>query len=137
MATNHKPVIKGTDYGIWRRIKLIPFTTRIPEEKQDKYLERKLKAEASGILNRLLEGARRWASEGLNTPPVITGSPGRAYYAILPTVLYRAGKCYGMRRICGNGGQAVGRYAPPSVCLSGEAGGGVRGLPGTEPDADP
>ena len=26
MATNHKPVIKGTDHGIWRRIKLIPFT---------------------------------------------------------------------------------------------------------------
>ncbi len=35
MATNHKPVIKGTDHGIWRRIKLIPFTTRIPDEKQD------------------------------------------------------------------------------------------------------
>ena len=31
MATNHKPVIKGTDHGIWRRLKLIPFTTRIPE----------------------------------------------------------------------------------------------------------
>jgi putative DNA primase/helicase len=42
-------VIKGTDYGIWRRIKLIPFTTRIPEERQDKYLEEKLRAEASGI----------------------------------------------------------------------------------------
>ncbi|GHU12348.1 hypothetical protein FACS1894161_0380 [Spirochaetia bacterium] len=56
MATNHKPVIKGTDHGIWRRIKLIPFTNRIPEEKQDKNLEEKLRAEASGILNWLLEG---------------------------------------------------------------------------------
>ena len=56
MATNHKPKIKGTDYGIWRRIKLIPFTNRIPEEKQDKHLEGKLKKEASGILNWLLEG---------------------------------------------------------------------------------
>jgi putative DNA primase/helicase len=55
-------------------IKLIPFTTRIPEEKQDKYLERKLKDEASGILNWLLEGARWWAAEGLNTPPVITSA---------------------------------------------------------------
>lgn len=25
MATKHKPVIRGTDVGIWRRIKLIPF----------------------------------------------------------------------------------------------------------------
>jgi putative DNA primase/helicase len=71
MATNHKPVIKGTDYGIWRRIKLIPFTTRIPEEKQDKELEGKLKAEASGILNWLLEGTARWKVERLKAPPDI------------------------------------------------------------------
>ncbi|MDR0794924.1 MAG: hypothetical protein LBE79_02545 [Tannerella sp.] len=68
MATNHKPVIKGTDHGIWRRIRLIPFTTRITEEKQDKHLELKLRAEASGILNWLLEGAKRWQKEGLKTP---------------------------------------------------------------------
>jgi putative DNA primase/helicase len=71
MATNHKPVIKGTDYGIWRRIKLIPFTTRIPEEKQDKRLEYKLKTEASGILNWLLEGTARWQREGLVVPAAI------------------------------------------------------------------
>jgi len=71
MATNHKPVIKGTDHGIWRRIKLVPFTTRIPEEKQDKNLEEKLKAEASGILNWLLEGTARWRREGLKAPPAI------------------------------------------------------------------
>jgi len=71
MATNHKPVIKGTDHGIWRRIKLIPFTNRIPEEKQDRRLEEKLKAEASGILNWLLEGTARWKKEGLNAPQAI------------------------------------------------------------------
>jgi putative DNA primase/helicase len=71
MATNHKPVIKGTDHGIWRRIKLIPFTTTIPEEKQDKSLEAKLKQEASGILNWLLEGTERWRREGLIAPPTI------------------------------------------------------------------
>jgi putative DNA primase/helicase len=74
MATNHKPVIKGTDYGIWRRIKLIPFTTRIPEEKQDRQLEEKLKGEASGILNWLLEGAIRWTQERLKTPQIITNA---------------------------------------------------------------
>ena len=68
MATNHKPVIKGTDYGIWRRINLIPFTIRIPKEKQDKELELKLREEASGILNWLLEGTVRWLKEKLNAP---------------------------------------------------------------------
>jgi putative DNA primase/helicase len=72
MATNHKPVIKGTDYGIWRRIKLIPFTTTIAKEHQDKRLEEKLTGEGPGILNWLLEGARRWCVEGLATPEVIT-----------------------------------------------------------------
>jgi putative DNA primase/helicase len=71
MATNHKPVIKGTDHGIWRRIKLIPFTQRIPEEKQDKHLELKLREEASGILNWLLEGMATWRQERLKTPKAV------------------------------------------------------------------
>jgi putative DNA primase/helicase len=71
MATNHKPIIKGTDHGIWRRIKLIPFLTRIEEENQDKHLEQKLMLEGPGILNWLIEGARRWCNEGLKTPPII------------------------------------------------------------------
>jgi putative DNA primase/helicase len=74
MATNHKPVIKGTDHGIWRRIKLIPFTTRIEEENQDKHLERKLMQEGSGILNWLIEGAKRWCDEGLKTPNVVVNA---------------------------------------------------------------
>ena len=71
MATNHKPVIKGTDHGIWRRIKLIPFTTRIEEEKQDKHLEQKLMQEGPGILNWLLEGSMRWCNEGLRAPRIV------------------------------------------------------------------
>jgi putative DNA primase/helicase len=72
MATNHKPVIKGTDHGIWRRIKLIPFTTTIAEEKQDKHLEEKLLEEKSGILNWLLAGTGMWCEKGLATPQAIT-----------------------------------------------------------------
>jgi putative DNA primase/helicase len=71
MASNHKPVIKGTDHGIWRRIKLIPFTTTISEENMDKSLEQKLMEEKSGILNWLIEGALRWQKEGLNTPSIV------------------------------------------------------------------
>jgi len=71
MVTNHKPVIKGTDHGIWRRIKLILFTTRIEDKNQDKELENKLKNESSGILNWLLEGKARWKHERLQAPDII------------------------------------------------------------------
>jgi putative DNA primase/helicase len=74
MATNHKPLIRGNDYGIWRRIMLIPFTTRIPPEKQDKHLDKKLAAERPGILNWLIEGARRWYAEGLAPPKEVSGA---------------------------------------------------------------
>ena len=35
MATNHKPTIRGTDLGIWSRIRLIPFKVQIPDERID------------------------------------------------------------------------------------------------------
>jgi putative DNA primase/helicase len=65
------PFIKGTDHGIWRRLKLIPFTTLITEERMDKHLEQKLLEEKSGILNWLIEGVLRWRKEGLNTPATV------------------------------------------------------------------
>ncbi|NPV50685.1 MAG: hypothetical protein HPY60_05750 [Candidatus Methanofastidiosum sp.] len=68
LVANNKPIIKGGDYAIWRRIRLIPFNVKIPEEKKDKELGKKLKAELPGILNWALEGCRRWQSEGLKTP---------------------------------------------------------------------
>ena len=39
-GTNHKPVIRGTDPAIWRRIRLVPFDVTIPEAERDKNLSR-------------------------------------------------------------------------------------------------
>lgn len=65
MATNHKPKISGGDNGIWRRIKLIPFSVSIPAEKRDRHLTEKLMAKNSGILSWLLEGYHMLEKEGL------------------------------------------------------------------------
>lgn len=67
-ATNYKPNIKGGDNGIWRRVKLIPFTYVIPKEDVDYYLEDKLLLEMSGILNWALEGCLKWQKERLIEP---------------------------------------------------------------------
>ena len=68
IATNHKPIIRGSDYAIWRRIRLIPFEVIFPPEKQNRRLPEKLHAELPGILNWAIEGCLEWQSDGLNDP---------------------------------------------------------------------
>lgn len=68
IATNHKPVIRGTDVGIWRRIRLIPFEVNIPKEKVDKNLKYKLREEMPQILRWAVEGCMMYAKEGLDMP---------------------------------------------------------------------
>jgi putative DNA primase/helicase len=65
MAVNHKPHIRGTDTGIWRRIRLIPFSVEIPEHKQDRQLQEKLLKEAPGILAWAVQGCLAWQEHGL------------------------------------------------------------------------
>jgi len=71
LTTNHRPKITGTDHAIWRRIRLIPFTVTIPEEKRDPKLSSILMGELPGILNWALEGFKQWQEQGLNPPRCI------------------------------------------------------------------
>jgi len=73
---NHKPKVKGDDDGIWRRIKLIPFTVQITADERDEHLGDKLAMEASGILNWILQGLRSWRADGLNEPKEISEAGG-------------------------------------------------------------
>lgn len=71
ISGNHKPTVRGTDTGIWRRLRLVPFTTRIPEDKKDPELAEKLIHELPGILNWAIEGCRQWQDKGLVTPQCV------------------------------------------------------------------
>lgn len=68
MATNHKPIIRGTDTGIWRRIHLVPFGVQIPESKVDRSLPLKLRKELPAILKWAVDGYALYKSEGLRLP---------------------------------------------------------------------
>lgn len=65
---NHKPQIRGTDEGIWRRLHLVPFSVTIPEDERDPHLPERLKTELSGILRWAVEGCLAWQREGLKPP---------------------------------------------------------------------
>jgi len=68
IGVNSKPEIQGLDEGIWRRIRLIPFEVKIPREKVDKNLPKKLRGELPGILNWAIEGCLKWQKDGLGEP---------------------------------------------------------------------
>lgn len=65
---NHKPVIRGTDHAIWRRVRLIPFAVTISDNEKDDTLLEKLKLELPGILRWAVDGCIAWQREGLKPP---------------------------------------------------------------------
>jgi hypothetical protein len=85
LLTNHKPRVRGTDEGIWRRPRLEPFGVcfwnpadpnnhgkGLPESlKQDKRLPDKLRAEYPGILAWLVRGCLDWQRDGLALPDAV------------------------------------------------------------------
>ena len=68
LAANHKPTIGGSDHGIWRRIRLVPFTVTIPEHERDPRLTQKLAEELPGILAWAVRGCLAWRENGLGVP---------------------------------------------------------------------
>jgi len=70
--TNHKPAIRDTDHGIWRRVRLIPWDWKVPPERKNPRLMEDLEKEASGILNWMLHGCQEWQNTGLEPPEEVT-----------------------------------------------------------------
>lgn len=80
-STNHRPEIRGTDRGIWRRIQLTAFEqtfwdadkgeTGEPHLRANKTLADELRAELPGILNWAVQGCLQWQAGGLQAPLAI------------------------------------------------------------------
>jgi putative DNA primase/helicase len=68
---NAKPQVSGTDEGIWRRVRLIPFTVTIPEDEVDPRLPEKLEEELDGILAWAVRGCLEWQRQELGMPEEI------------------------------------------------------------------
>ena len=90
LLTNYKPIIKGQDNGIWRRVLLMPYLARFgsPEEVaagwahfvKDTRVAERLKTELQGVLTWIVEGARAWFQDGLQPPDAVLAA-SRDYQA--------------------------------------------------------
>jgi putative DNA primase/helicase len=72
LAANHKPIIRGGDHAIWRRIKLIPFNVTFFAREMDHTLPERLRSEYPGIFAWAVAGCREWHQHGLKPPKEIT-----------------------------------------------------------------
>lgn len=68
LSTNHRPTVKGTDNGVWRRLRLVPFTQTFGGDREDRTLPDRLRAESEGILAWLVRGCLAWLHDGEQTP---------------------------------------------------------------------
>lgn len=68
IACNYKIVVRGTDKGIWRRQRLIPFTADFEGANDDKERREKLRQEYPKILGWIVKGCLKWQKEGLESP---------------------------------------------------------------------
>ena len=72
LQSNHKPVITGTDHGIWRRVRFIPWLYTFSDAEINKrWAQEEVEAEGPGILNWALKGCLEYQRIGLAEPEVV------------------------------------------------------------------
>jgi putative DNA primase/helicase len=76
LVSNHRPIVSGTDTGIWRRLRIIPFNARIATERQDNRLTEKLREEWPAILKWMVGGCLEWQRIGLSDPDEVLDATG-------------------------------------------------------------
>ncbi len=93
LATNHLPNVRGTDNGIWRRVKLIPFKASFDGKGQDTKLREKLDSEISGILNWMIDGYAMYIFEGMAEPAVVSSARSQYQEEMNPVQQFVEDEC--------------------------------------------
>ncbi|WP_310644933.1 phage/plasmid primase, P4 family [Burkholderia cenocepacia] len=77
MPTNHRPIVKGDDHAIWRRLMLVPFTRnfdRDPDIVKDPGRAQRIAAELAGVLTWCVRGAIAYQQHGLKPPKTVAAA---------------------------------------------------------------
>jgi putative DNA primase/helicase len=103
MAVNNKPVITDSNYGIWRRVRLVPFLvnldTTLGEKKIEDYADILFEKEGDLIFRWMLQGYEEYKRDGLKSPPSVDEAT-KQYKSESNTVFLFAGD---MLKVEGNG----------------------------------
>jgi putative DNA primase/helicase len=107
VCCNHRPIVRGTDNGIWRRLRLVPFEVVFAPEQQDKTLPDRLRKELHGVLTWCVRGCLEWQARGMQEPAdVLAATVGyrdeqdvlgdffEGHCIIEPTATVSAGRLY-------------------------------------------
>ncbi|MGI5185370.1 DNA primase family protein [Dactylosporangium sp. CA-152071] len=65
---NHRPVATSGGPAFWRRLRLLPFTHSVPQDRQDPHLPERLQQEAPAILAWIVQGAVAYLRDGTGEP---------------------------------------------------------------------
>jgi putative DNA primase/helicase len=97
LSANERPAVPERTVGIWRRIRLLPFTVSF-RGRENRALPGLLAAEAPGILTWLLAGVQAWLDDGLGMVPAVAEATAAyqaeedAYFAFFHDVLVPASR---------------------------------------------
>jgi putative DNA primase/helicase len=107
VSCNHRPIVRGTDNGIWRRLRLVPFEVVFSAEQQDKTLPDKLRKELTGVLMWCVRGCLEWQAKGMQEPADVLAATSQyrdeqdvlgdffeSHCIIEPTATVSAGRLY-------------------------------------------
>jgi P4 family phage/plasmid primase-like protien len=86
LITNHEPSVQGVDEAIWTRVRKIPFKVCFTV-REDFHLQRRLGAEAEGVLRWMVDGSRRWFQTGFGPLPKAVASATSEYRSEQNTLL--------------------------------------------------
>lgn len=107
LRVNEKPVIRDEGHGMWRRIKLVPFSRTFPV---DTSLAAILAAEAPGILQWAVQGCREWQRDGLPEPSVVQASTAEYRSENDPLTTFLDECCVQLDGVSIKAGQLYHRY---------------------------
>ena len=94
IETNRLPSVDGTDKALWARLCPIPFDYEVPGEKVNLYLKDEiLDIEAPVVLKWMVEGARKWATDGMAMPKSVWDTYSAYHQESDPVGLFLESEC--------------------------------------------